>query len=77
MEALWTFFLTKLDIVRQLLNAGILGEVRTVHARVRLDLEPADAPDLLDVQAAEAALADVRRWCDRDPVQVGAGSGIW
>jgi hypothetical protein len=32
MEAPWTFFLPKLDIVRQLLEAGILGEVRTVHA---------------------------------------------
>ena len=32
MEALWTFFLPKFDIVRQLLDAGALGEVRTVQA---------------------------------------------
>jgi predicted dehydrogenase len=32
MEALWTFFLPKFDIVRQLLDAGALGEVRTVRA---------------------------------------------
>jgi predicted dehydrogenase len=32
MEALWTFFLPKLDVVRQLLDAGTLGEVRTVQA---------------------------------------------
>lgn len=32
MEALWTFFLPKFDIVRQLLDAGALGEVRTVLA---------------------------------------------
>jgi predicted dehydrogenase len=32
MEALWTFFLPKFDIVGQLLDAGALGEVRTVLA---------------------------------------------
>jgi predicted dehydrogenase len=31
-EALWTFFLPKFDIVRQLLADGALGEVRTVQA---------------------------------------------
>ena len=31
-EALWTFFLPKFDIVRQLLDDGALGEVRTVQA---------------------------------------------
>jgi hypothetical protein len=31
-EALWTFFLPKFDIVRQLLADGVLGEVRTVLA---------------------------------------------
>ena len=32
MEALWTFFLPKFDVVRQLLDAGALGELRTVQA---------------------------------------------
>jgi predicted dehydrogenase len=32
MEALWTFFLPKFDVVRQLLEDGVLGEVRTVLA---------------------------------------------
>jgi predicted dehydrogenase len=32
MEALWTFFLPKFDVVRQLLEAGALGEVHTVLA---------------------------------------------
>jgi predicted dehydrogenase len=32
MEALWTFFLPKFDVVRQLLDDGALGEVRTVQA---------------------------------------------
>jgi predicted dehydrogenase len=31
-EALWTFFLPKFDVVRQLLDAGVLGELRTVEA---------------------------------------------
>jgi predicted dehydrogenase len=32
MEALWTFFLPKFDVIRQLLADGALGEVRTVSA---------------------------------------------
>ena len=32
MEALWTLCLPKLDVVRQLLEAGVLGPVRTVQA---------------------------------------------
>jgi predicted dehydrogenase len=32
MEALWTFFLPKFDIIRQVLDSGVLGEVRTVLA---------------------------------------------
>ena len=32
MEALWTFFLPKFDVVRQLLESAALGEVRTVLA---------------------------------------------
>ena len=32
LEALWTLFLPKFDVIRQLLEAGVLGEVRTVHA---------------------------------------------
>jgi predicted dehydrogenase len=31
-EALWTFFLPKFDVVRQLLDGGALGQVRTVQA---------------------------------------------
>lgn len=32
MEALWTMCLPKLDVVRQLLDADVLGEIHTVHA---------------------------------------------
>jgi predicted dehydrogenase len=31
-EAMWTFFLPKFDVVRQLLDDGVLGDVRTVLA---------------------------------------------
>ncbi len=31
-EALWTMFLPKFDVIRQLLEYGVLGEVRTVMA---------------------------------------------
>ena len=32
MEALWTMFLPKFDVIRQLLENGVLGEIRTVMA---------------------------------------------
>ena len=32
MEALWTLFLPKFDVVRQVLADGVLGELETVHA---------------------------------------------
>ncbi|MFC8520685.1 Gfo/Idh/MocA family protein [Streptomyces sp. NPDC057257] len=31
-EALWTFFLPRFDVVRQILDAGVLGDIRTVLA---------------------------------------------
>ncbi|MGW2521472.1 Gfo/Idh/MocA family protein [Streptomyces sp. NPDC001617] len=31
-EALWTFFLPRFDVVRQILDSGVLGDVRTVLA---------------------------------------------
>ncbi|MGW0826123.1 Gfo/Idh/MocA family protein [Streptomyces sp. NPDC002845] len=31
-EALWTFFLPKFDVVRQILESGVLGDIRTVLA---------------------------------------------
>ena len=33
-EALWTFFLPRFDIIRQVLDSGVLGEVRTVIADI-------------------------------------------
>lgn len=31
-EALWTFFLPKFDVIRQIIDAGVLGEIHTVIA---------------------------------------------
>jgi hypothetical protein len=50
-----------------------VADLVVIAART-LELEPAAALDLLDVEAAEAALAEARRWCDRDPVEVGAAA---
>jgi predicted dehydrogenase len=57
MEALWTFFLPKFDVVRQILDSGMLGEIRTVladhgehftpeHRIMRLDLAGGPLLDL-------------------------------
>ena len=75
MEALWTFFLPSFDVVRQLLDAGALGEVRTVladmgehftaeHRIMRADL--AGGP-LLDLGTYPVALAT---WVLGAPEQV-------
>jgi predicted dehydrogenase len=64
-EALWTFFLPRFDVVRQVLDDGVLGEVRTViadhgewfpptHRIFRHDL--AGGP-LLDLATYTAAMA--------------------
>ena len=57
MEALWTFFLPKFDVIRQILDSGMLGEIRTVladhgeyftadHRIMRLDLAGGPLLDL-------------------------------
>lgn len=40
MEALWTLFLPKFDVIRQLLEDGVLGEVQTVLADMGEYFEP-------------------------------------
>jgi len=50
-----------------------VADLVVIAARV-LDLRPAAALDLLDLEAAEAALAEAGRWCERDPVEVGAAA---
>lgn len=76
-EALWTFFLPRYDVVRQILDDGLLGEVRTVladngewfpdtHRILRHDL--AGGP-LLDLGSYPLALA---QWVLGEPVEVHA-----
>jgi prophage maintenance system killer protein len=50
-----------------------VADLVVIAARV-LDLQPAAALELLDLAAAEAALAEASRWCERDPVEVGAAA---
>lgn len=77
MEALWTLFLPRYDLVRQLLDDGVLGDVRTVladlgdwfppdHRILRHDL--AGGP-LLDLGTYTVTLA---RWVLGDPQRVRA-----
>jgi predicted dehydrogenase len=76
-EALWTFFLPRYDVVRQLLDDGVLGEVRTVladhgewfpdtHRILRRDLA---GGALLDLGTYPLALA---AWVLGEPEQVAA-----
>jgi predicted dehydrogenase len=75
MEALWTQFLPKFDVIRQLLDSGALGDIHTViadhgeffeddHRIMRHDL--AGGP-LLDLGTYPVALA---HWVLGNPVQV-------
>jgi prophage maintenance system killer protein len=50
-----------------------VADLVVIAARV-LDLQPAAALEVLDLEAAEAALAEAGRWCDRDPVEAGAAA---
>jgi prophage maintenance system killer protein len=50
-----------------------VADLVVIAARV-LDLEPEAALALVDLAAAEAALAEAGRWCQRDPVEVGAAA---
>ena len=76
-EALWTFFLPRYDVIRQLLDDGALGDVRTVladhgewfpdtHRILRHDLA---GGALLDLGTYPVALA---AWVLGDPVEVHA-----
>jgi predicted dehydrogenase len=74
-EALWTFFLPKFDVIRQLLDDGVLGDVRTVladhgewfpgtHRILRHDLA---GGALLDLGTYPLALAS---WVLGEPEQI-------
>lgn len=59
MEAMWTRFLPRFDIVRQLLADGVLGELETVIADHGQHLPPDRAPRLHDPALAGGALLDL------------------
>jgi len=60
-EALWTVFLPRFDVVRQVLQQGLLGDVRTVVADHG---EQFSAPHrILDPAAAGGSLLDLGSYC--------------
>ncbi|MEV7252853.1 Gfo/Idh/MocA family protein [Streptomyces cyaneofuscatus] len=59
MEAMWTRFLPHIDVVRQVLEAGLLGEVHTVIADHGQFMDPDAAHRLFDPELAGGALLDL------------------
>ncbi|MEW2274674.1 Gfo/Idh/MocA family protein [Streptomyces griseofuscus] len=59
MEAMWTRFLPHIDVVRQVLDLGLLGEVRTVTADHGQFMDPATAHRLFAPELAGGALLDL------------------
>ncbi len=57
MEAMWTLFLPRFDVVRQVLEAGMLGDVRTVLADHGEHFDPPHR--ILDRSMAGGALLDL------------------
>ncbi|MFB6981345.1 Gfo/Idh/MocA family protein [Streptomyces scopuliridis] len=59
MEAMWTRFLPHIDVVRQVLDSGLLGEVRTVAADHGQFMRPDAAHRLFAPELAGGALLDL------------------
>jgi len=59
LEAMWTRFLPHVDVVRQLVRDGVLGEIRTVIADHGQLLTPDGAPRLHRPDLAGGALLDL------------------
>jgi len=57
MEAMWTLFLPRFDVVRQVLDGGLLGEVRTVLADHGEHFDPPHR--ILDPAMAGGSLLDL------------------
>ncbi|MFD5854505.1 Gfo/Idh/MocA family protein [Streptomyces chartreusis] len=58
-EALWTFFLPRFDVVRQVLDSGMLGEVRSVLADMGEYFDPAGGHRILRADLAGGPLLDL------------------
>ncbi|CAN3977660.1 Gfo/Idh/MocA family protein [Kitasatospora purpeofusca] len=59
MEAMWTRFLPHIDVVRQVLESGLLGEVHTVTADHGFRFEPDPAHRMFAPELAGGALLDL------------------
>ncbi|WP_282070568.1 Gfo/Idh/MocA family protein [Janibacter hoylei] len=59
MEAMWTRFLPHIDVLRQVLDAGLLGEVSTVLADHSIQLWPDGPERLADPDLAGGAMLDL------------------
>lgn len=59
MEAMWTRFLPHIDVVRQVLESGLLGDIRTVIADHGQLLFPNGPPRLAQLELAGGALLDL------------------
>lgn len=59
MEAMWTRFLPHIDVLRQILDAGLLGEVSTVLADHGIRLWPDGPERLADPALAGGAMLDL------------------
>ncbi|MGW8361332.1 Gfo/Idh/MocA family protein [Streptomyces wedmorensis] len=59
MEAMWTRFLPHIDVVRQVIESGLLGEVHTVMADHGQPMTPDVTPRLFAPELAGGALLDL------------------
>ncbi|WP_078896903.1 Gfo/Idh/MocA family oxidoreductase [Streptomyces sp. NRRL S-495] len=59
MEAMWTRFLPHIDVVRQVLGSGLLGEVHTVTADHGQRMDPDPAHRMFAPELAGGALLDL------------------
>ncbi len=59
MEAMWTRFLPNMVRVREILAAGTLGEIRTVHAELGLRVRPVPAGRMFAPALGGGALLDL------------------
>ena len=70
MEAMWTLFLPRTDVVRQVVEAGLLGDVRTILADHGEHFDPPHR--ILDPSMAGGALLDLSSYLTTLP-QLGLG----
>lgn len=58
MEAVWTRFFPLMEVLREYLEDGVIGQVRSLHCAFSFRSEPEDAPRLFDPNLAGGALLD-------------------